>query len=144
MADLLEQGIVTKVRTLKTGKRVGGIPFTRGPLAYLLRNRFYIGEAAFKGEALKGEQPPIIDRALFDAVQAKLNEQATSSKTSRMQSEAVLASRISDDRCSRSSSRSAFLGRPCELAIAVFVRETPIFLREGACRYGGTAPGTSG
>ena len=47
MVDLLQQGIVTKVRTLKTGERVGGIPFTRGPLAYLLRNRFYIGEVAF-------------------------------------------------------------------------------------------------
>ena len=91
MADLRQQGIVTKVRSLKTGERVGGVPFTRGPLAYLLRNRFYIGEAAFKGEILRGEQPPIIDRALFDAVQAKLNEQATNHKTSRMQSEAVLA-----------------------------------------------------
>ena len=58
MADLREQGIVTKVRTLKTGKRVGGIPFTRGPLAYLLRNRFCIGEVAFKGEVLKGANNP--------------------------------------------------------------------------------------
>jgi hypothetical protein len=33
-------------------------------------NRFYIGEAVFKGEVLKGEQPAILDRALFDAVQA--------------------------------------------------------------------------
>ena len=110
MADLREQGIVTKVRTLKTGKRVGGIPFTRGPLAYLLRNRFYIGEVAFKGEVLKGEQPPIIDRALFDAVQAKLNEQATSSKTSRMQSEALLTGRIFDDRGNRMSPTHARKG----------------------------------
>ena len=110
MADLREQGIVTKVRTLKTGKRVGGIPFTRGPLAYLLRNRFYIGEVAFKGEVLKGEQPPIIDRALFDAVQAKLNEQATNHKTSRMQSEAVLAGRIFDDRGNRMSPTHARKG----------------------------------
>jgi hypothetical protein len=26
----------------------------------------------FKGEVLKGEQPPILDQHLFDAVQAKL------------------------------------------------------------------------
>jgi hypothetical protein len=44
MADLRKQGIVTKVRALKSGTKVGGIPFTRGPLAHLLRNRFYIGE----------------------------------------------------------------------------------------------------
>ena len=30
LADLRKQGIVTKVRTLKTGETVGGIPFTRG------------------------------------------------------------------------------------------------------------------
>ena len=54
MADLRKRGIVTKVRTLKTGETVGGIPFTRGPLAHLLRNRFYIGEVAFKGEVLAG------------------------------------------------------------------------------------------
>src|SRR5436190_5573954 len=39
MADLRKQGVVTKVRTLKTGQTSGGIPFTRGPLAHLLRNR---------------------------------------------------------------------------------------------------------
>src|SRR3954467_12676297 len=43
MADLRERGIVTKVRSLKTRRTVGGILFTRGPLAHLLRNRFYIG-----------------------------------------------------------------------------------------------------
>jgi site-specific DNA recombinase len=63
MADLRKRGIVTKVRKLKAGERVGGIPFTRGSLAQLLRNRFYIGEVAFKGEVLKGEQPAILDRA---------------------------------------------------------------------------------
>ena len=50
MAHLRQQGIVTKVRTLKSGATVGGIPFTRGPLAHLLRNQFYIGEVMFKGE----------------------------------------------------------------------------------------------
>ncbi|MGB6557220.1 MAG: recombinase family protein, partial [Pseudolabrys sp.] len=60
MAHLRKQGIVTKARTLKSGKTVGGIPFTRGPLAHLLRNRFYIGEVLFKGETLSGEQPAIV------------------------------------------------------------------------------------
>src|SRR4030088_822749 len=31
MTDLRKRGIVTKVRSLKTGQTVGGIPFTRGP-----------------------------------------------------------------------------------------------------------------
>ena len=98
MADLRKRGIVTKVRTLKTGETVGGIPFTRGPLAHLLRNRFYIGEVVFKGETLAGEQPAIVDRDLFDAVQAKLTEQVTNHKVSRTKSEALLLGRIFDDR----------------------------------------------
>ena len=103
MADLRKRGIISKVRKLKTGETVGGIPFTRGPLAHLLRNRFYVGEVAFKGEVLKGEQPAIVDRALFDAVQAKLTEQNNSHKTTRMKSEALLAGRIFDDRGNRMS-----------------------------------------
>jgi DNA invertase Pin-like site-specific DNA recombinase len=47
MTDLRRRGIVTKRRTLKIGETVGGIPFSRGPLAHLLRNRFYIGEVVF-------------------------------------------------------------------------------------------------
>ena len=101
MAELRDQGIVTKVRTLKTGKTVGGIPFTRGPLAHLLRNRFYIGEVAFKGEVLPGEQPAIVDRQLFDAVQVKLTQQVNNHKIARMRSEALLAGRIFDDRGNR-------------------------------------------
>ena len=96
MADLRKQGIVTKVRTLKTGATVGGIPFSRGPLAHLLRNRFYIGEVPFKGEVLHGEQPRILDRDLFDAVQAKLSEQTTNHRTTRMNSEANRGGRADD------------------------------------------------
>ena len=73
MTDLRKRGIVTKERHLRSGKVAGGIPFTRGPLAHLLRNPFYIGAVVFKGETLPGEQPAIIDRKLFDAVQAKLD-----------------------------------------------------------------------
>jgi site-specific DNA recombinase len=103
MADLRKRGITSKLRTLKTGESVGGIPFTRGPLGYLLRNRFYIGEVSFKGEILKGEQPAIVDRAHFDAVQSKLEEQNNNHKTTRMKSDALLAGRIFDDRGNRMS-----------------------------------------
>ena len=98
IANLRNRDIVTKVRTLKTGQTVGGIPFTRGPLAYLLRNRFYIRKVVFKGETLAGEQPAIVDQDLFDAVQAKLNEQINNHRVSRTKSEALLLGRIYDDR----------------------------------------------
>jgi site-specific DNA recombinase len=101
MADLRGRVIVTKVRSLKTGRTVGGIPFTRGPLAHLLRNRFYIGEVAFKGEVLPGEQPAILDRDLFDAVQAKLNDQRNNHTVTHAKSDALLIGRIYDDRGNR-------------------------------------------
>ena len=110
MVELRKQGILTKVRTLRTGETVGGIPFTRGSLAHLLRNRFYIGEVSFKGEVLQGEQPAILDRGLFDAVQAKLNEQVNDHNAIRMKSEALLAGRIFDDRSNRMSPSHARKG----------------------------------
>lgn len=103
MANLRRDGVVTKLRKLKTGDTMGGIPFTRGPLAHLLRNSFYIGEVHFKGEILKGEQPAIVDKSLFEAVQAKLNEQVNNHKATRITSEALLAGRIFDDRGNRMS-----------------------------------------
>jgi site-specific DNA recombinase len=103
MADLRERGIVTKLRLLKSGRTVGGIPFTRGPLAHFLRNRFYIGEVVFKGEVLPGEQPAILDRDLFDAVQAKLNEQRNNHSVARDKSKSLLSGRIYDDRGNRMS-----------------------------------------
>ena len=101
MRDLRERGIVTKLRTLKTGETVGGVPFTRGPLAHLLHNRFYLGEVAFKGDVLKGEQLAILERHLFDAVQAKLNEQRDNHTATRHKSGALLIGRLFDDRGNR-------------------------------------------
>src|SRR5215211_2591251 len=103
MANLRERGIVTKVRSLKSGRTIGGIPFTRGPLAHLLRNRFYIGEVAFNDEVLPGEQPAILDRDLFDAVQSRLSEQLNNHTAARANSESLLLGRIYDDRGNRMS-----------------------------------------
>jgi site-specific DNA recombinase len=57
----------------------------------------------YKGEVLVGPQPPILDRALFDAVQAKLAEQRNNHVQSRLRSEALLVGRIYDDRGHRMS-----------------------------------------
>ena len=81
MQDLRQRQIFTKVRHLSTGRTIGGIPFTRGPLCHLLRNRFYIiGEVNFKGEVLPGKQPAILTRTVFEAVQAKLDKQRTTTR----------------------------------------------------------------
>ena len=43
MRELHKRGVVTRLRTLSTGRVIGGIAFTKGPLAYLLKNRMYLG-----------------------------------------------------------------------------------------------------
>jgi site-specific DNA recombinase len=94
LADLRRSGIVTKVRRLANGRTTGGVSFTRGSLAHLLRNRFYIGEVPYKGTICPGEQPAILDRELFEAVQAKLSEQRTSGRAARGSSDSLLRGRI--------------------------------------------------
>jgi hypothetical protein len=69
--DLRERNIRTKSRLLSTGVTRGGILFGRGALYYVLSNHFYIGEVKYKNEILPGEQPPIMDRGLFEAVRQK-------------------------------------------------------------------------
>ena len=89
--------IRTKSRLLATGATRGGVPFGRGSLFYLLRNRFYIGEVKYKDEILPGEQPAIMDRALFDAVQQKLTDQWTTRSTMRNASDHLLTGLLFDD-----------------------------------------------
>jgi DNA invertase Pin-like site-specific DNA recombinase len=101
LTDLRSRKVHTKVRELSTGRTVGGNPFTRGSLGHLLRNRFYIGEVSYKGEIYAGEQPPILDRALFDAVQGKLADQCNSEQVKRASSDAPLIGKLFDDRGNR-------------------------------------------
>ena len=95
--DLKERNIRTKARPLATGGTRGGIPFERGTLFYLLRNRFYIGEVRYRGEILPGEQPPIMERALFDAVQQKLTDQWTTRTNIRNAGDHLLTGLLFDD-----------------------------------------------
>jgi site-specific DNA recombinase len=67
--ELAEAGIRTRQRVYKDGRTVGGVMFTKGPLAWLLANRVYVGEVGHKGQIYPGEHEAIIDRTLWDAVQ---------------------------------------------------------------------------
>jgi hypothetical protein len=95
--DLKERNIRTKTRLLATGGTRGGIPFERGSLFYLLRNRFYIGEVRYKGEILPGEQAPIMNRVLFDAVQQKLTDQWSARTSVRNAGDHLLTGLLFDD-----------------------------------------------
>jgi DNA invertase Pin-like site-specific DNA recombinase len=101
LTDLRRTGVKTKVRPLSDGRTIGGIPFTRGSVASLLRNRFYISEVSYKGEVFPGEQSAILDRALFEAVQTKLDQQRTNHAKARQKTQSLLTGRIFDDRGNR-------------------------------------------
>ncbi len=67
----------------------------------LLRNRLYIGEVVYRGAVHRGEHEPIVDRALFDAVQAKLAPARSARRLRLKASPAILTGRIFDDRGNR-------------------------------------------
>jgi site-specific DNA recombinase len=96
IAELDGNGIVTKLRDTKVPKYNGGIPFTYGPLAYSLKNRFYLGEIGHGGEWFEGEHEAIIDRDTFDKVQQQLKTNASRRKAKRSKSGALLIGKLYD------------------------------------------------
>jgi len=68
-----ERGIRSKQRTTRDGRTIGGQSFSRGALFHLLRNRTYLGLIVHKDKVHEGLHPAIVDAALFDAAQAKLD-----------------------------------------------------------------------
>jgi len=95
--------IRSKYRISETGRAIGGGPFSRGALYYLLRNRVYRGEAVHKGAPHPGEHAAIIDEHLWDAVQVKLS--AGGNKQGRVlgESGALLMGLVFDDNGNRMS-----------------------------------------
>jgi DNA invertase Pin-like site-specific DNA recombinase len=63
------RGLVTKDWISKSGKHHGGRRFTQSRLGALLRNILYIGEVSHQGVVYPGEQPAIVEPALWERVQ---------------------------------------------------------------------------
>ena len=101
--DLDRRDVRTKTTRLVGGRVRGGIRFGTGALAHLLKNRFYIGEVAYRGAIHAGGHQAIIERKLFEAVQARLAENAVSRRARLGSSPAILTGRIFDDRGNRMS-----------------------------------------
>lgn len=96
------EGIRGRARKIK-GKINVPSRFSYGPLAYLLRNRIYVGDVSHKGNWYRGEHRPIIDAKLFNAVQGALSSNAITRKNRRSESGALLMGRLFDDRGNRMS-----------------------------------------
>src|SRR5205809_3290650 len=101
--DLACRGIRSKLRKLSSGRIVGGGSFGVGALAHLLKNRFYIGEVVYRGKIHRGGHEPLLDLALFEAVQARLAGQAVARRCRVRGSSALLTGRLFDDRGNRMS-----------------------------------------
>src|SRR3954463_14833105 len=70
--ELRQRGIVTRRRRLSSGRTIGGVPLSNGPLAHVLRHRGYLGELNHRGASYPGEHAPIMAPMVFEAVQEKL------------------------------------------------------------------------
>jgi len=70
--EIDRDGIVSKVRVDKYGRRTGGKPIARGALYLMLQNRIYRGEIVHKENSYPGQHEAIVDEDLWDAVQEKL------------------------------------------------------------------------
>ena len=70
--ELDTAGIRSKRRVRPDGTYHGNQRFSQGALYLLLQNRTYRGEATHKGNAYPGEHAAIVDKPLWDAVQAVL------------------------------------------------------------------------
>ena len=100
---LKDRGIRSRVRKMSDGRTIGGIPLSNGPLAVILRNRMYLGEINHRDQSYPGEHEPLIDRDLFDRVQAILTANQSHTREKYTSSNMLLKGKVYDDRSNRMS-----------------------------------------
>ena len=91
--ELRRRDIRTRVRKLASGRIVGGVHLTNGPLSHLLRNRHYLGEINHRGTSWPGEHNAIVDAEVFAQVQSKLEGQRVA-RAARLKSNALLQGKV--------------------------------------------------
>ena len=99
--DLRCRGIVSRIRQLSSGRRIGGVPMANGPLMNILRNRTYLGEINHHGASYPGEHEAIIGTDLFDEVQVILDTNRRGRRERWQASDALLLGKLFDDRGNR-------------------------------------------
>jgi site-specific DNA recombinase len=71
-ARLDRDGVQSKARTSRSGKKSGGMTYSRGALYCLLQNPIYIGKIPHRDATYTGEHTAIIPQELWDKVQDRL------------------------------------------------------------------------
>ena len=80
-SELTDRGLITRGNV----RRAPG-PVSINKVAQMLRDRYYLGKVAFKGEEYDGRHPALIDQELFDRVQSLLKTRAISGERRRVHS----------------------------------------------------------
>ncbi len=96
--QLASVGIKSKCRRRADGAEYGGQNFSRGALYLILQNRLYLGETPHKGNSFPGEHAAIVDKLLWDEVQATLAaNRAERAMGARVQSPSLLTGMVFDE-----------------------------------------------
>lgn len=98
-AELRRQNIVSKAWVSGSGRKKGGVGYSRGALYYLLRNPLYVGRIAHRGATYDGQHPLIVQKELWDKVQAMLTRNRQGGhRTARATEPCLLTGILYDDR----------------------------------------------
>jgi site-specific DNA recombinase len=90
-------------RTDGKGNATGGGLISRGHLYKILSNPIYIGRLTHKGQVHEGLHAPIVDHESWNQVQRQLAEHTQDRAGPRLDSDALLAGKLFDDRGNRMS-----------------------------------------
>lgn len=95
--ELAIAGVRSKVRPLKDGRVAGGVAFTPGSLAQLLKNPLFMGKVRHRKEVFDGEHKGIIDPAQWDEVQRSIETNRVERKLGfRTETPSLLTGMIAD------------------------------------------------
>ena len=96
--QLDDESVVIPERFTATGRKMGGVPFTRGQIYKVLSNPIYVGEIYHKGRAYDGQHEAIIEPDLWATVQERLaaNRQGKQ-RTPTIKAQSLLAGKVFDE-----------------------------------------------
>jgi site-specific DNA recombinase len=95
--ELAAAGFKTKLRPLRNGTNIGGVAFSRGGLFHLLSNCVYVGDVRHKGATYDGAHDAIIERVVWDRVQAELADKAPArTRRANIRHPSILAGLVHD------------------------------------------------
>lgn len=90
-------GIVSPARVTISGRAIGGRPFSRGQLYFILKSPIYVGDIPHAGKTYPGQHEALIGREMWDAAQARLAEQVQGVRRGkRRATESPLAGKVID------------------------------------------------